>query len=95
MSSTDSGAVHLAAAVGARVVALFGPGDPVMFAPLCPPERRRIVRVGLPCSPCGTLEHPPCGATIEPDCVTGITVDAVLHAAADLMPVPAAARPRF
>src|SRR5215204_5057285 len=30
---TDSGALHLAAAMGAPVVALFGPGDPVKFAP--------------------------------------------------------------
>ena len=83
--TTDSGALHLAAAMGAPVVALFGPGDPVLFAPLAPPERVRVVRVGLPCSPCGTLEHPPCGAVVEPDCVTGIWVDAVLRAADELL----------
>jgi ADP-heptose:LPS heptosyltransferase len=83
--TTDNGALHLAAAMGAPVVGLFGPGDPVRFAPLAPRARVRIVRVGLPCSPCGTLEHPPCGAVREPDCVTGIGVDAVLRAAADLL----------
>ncbi|HEV3407143.1 MAG TPA: glycosyltransferase family 9 protein, partial [Gaiellaceae bacterium] len=80
--ATDSGAVHLAASMGAPVVAIFGPGDPVAFAPLARAERVRIVRTGLPCSPCGTLEHPPCGAAVEPACVTGIGVQAVLRAAA-------------
>ena len=83
--TTDSGALHLAATMRARVVALFGPGDPVLFAPLAPPDRVRVVRVGLPCSPCGTLEHPPCGAAVDPDCVTGIGVDGVLRAAAELL----------
>ena len=80
----DSGAVHLAAAMGAPVVALFGPGDPDLFAPLAPASRVRVVRVGLPCSPCGTLEDPPCGAALDPDCVTGIGVADVLRAASDL-----------
>jgi ADP-heptose:LPS heptosyltransferase len=83
--TTDSGALHLAAAMGAPVVALFGPGDPGLFAPLAPPDRLRVVRVGLPCSPCGTLEDPPCGATRDPDCVTGIGVEAVLRAAGELL----------
>jgi heptosyltransferase-3 len=81
----DSGALHLAAAVGAPVVGLFGPGDPVRFAPLAPPDRVRVVRVGLPCSPCGTLEHPPCGAARDPECVTRIGVDDVLRAAGELL----------
>ena len=83
--TTDSGALHLAAAMGTPVVALFGPGDPVLFAPLAPADRVRVVRVGLPCSPCGTLENPPCGASIDPACVTGIRIEGVLRAAADLL----------
>lgn len=83
--TTDSGALHLGAAMGTRVVGLFGPGDPTLFAPLAPPERVRIVRIGLPCSPCGTLEAPPCGARVEPRCVTGIHVDPVLDAADELL----------
>ncbi len=83
--ATDSGALHLAVAVGTPVVGLYGPADPVEFGPWCPPERQRIVRVQLPCSPCRTLIDPPCGATREPACVTAITVDAVLAAAADLL----------
>ncbi|MBD0291621.1 MAG: glycosyltransferase family 9 protein [Thermoleophilia bacterium] len=83
--TTDNGALHLAAIMGAPAVALFGPGDPVLFAPLAPPGRLRVVRVGLPCSPCGTLEHPPCGAPVEPDCVTAIGVDAVVRAVDGLL----------
>ena len=83
--TTDSGALHLAAVMGAPVVALFGPGDPLRFSPLARPERVRVVRLGLPCSPCGTLEDPPCGAAVDPDCVTGIGVDGVLRAAAELI----------
>jgi ADP-heptose:LPS heptosyltransferase len=83
--ATDSGALHLAAAVEAPVIGLYGPADPLEFGPWCPPERRRIVRVQLPCSPCRTLVDPPCGATREPACVTDITVDAVLAAIAELL----------
>jgi heptosyltransferase III len=88
--TTDSGALHLAAAMGAHVVALFGPGDPFRFAPPAPPSRVRVVRTGLPCSPCGTLEHPPCGAARNPACVTGIGVGQVLEAVDELLE---AARP--
>jgi ADP-heptose:LPS heptosyltransferase len=86
--TTDSGALHIAAAMGAPVVALFGPGDAFRFAPLARRGSVRIVRAGLACSPCGTLEHPPCGAAVEPDCVTAIGVDDVLRAAAELLPPP-------
>jgi ADP-heptose:LPS heptosyltransferase len=89
--SVDSGATHLAALVGAPVVALFGPGDPRMAAPWCAPKRRRIVRVDLPCSPCGRMHDPPCGAIELPACVTGISVERVEEAVADLLastPVP-------
>jgi ADP-heptose:LPS heptosyltransferase len=83
--TTDSGALHLAAVMGAPVVGLFGPGDPVMFAPLARRDRLRVVRAGLACSPCGTLEAPPCRAVVDPDCVTAISVDAVVDAAAELL----------
>lgn len=83
--ATDSGPLHLASAVGAPVIGLYGPADPVEFGPWCPPECCRIVRAGLPCSPCRSLDEPPCGATTEPACVTAITVAAVLGAAADLL----------
>lgn len=82
--ATDSGPMHLAALADAPVVGLFGPADPALFAPLAPAGRSRVVRIKLPCSPCGTLIDPPCGATTAPRCVTGISVDTVLAAVKEL-----------
>ena len=81
----DSGPLHLAAMLGAPVVGLYGPADPVEFGPWGAPDRRRIVRTQLPCSPCRTLVDPPCGRAAEPRCVTEISVEAVLAAAAELL----------
>jgi len=80
----DTGPMHLAAAVGAPVVALFGPSDPVRYGPRA--ARERILRVQLPCSPCGLVRLPPerCRGHV-PDCMDGITVDAVVAAALELL----------
>jgi heptosyltransferase I len=48
--TTDSGPMHLAAAVGTEVVALFGPTDPVRTGPYG--AGHTIIRIELPCSPC-------------------------------------------
>jgi heptosyltransferase-1 len=48
--STDTGPMHLAAAVGTPVVALFGPTDPSRTGPYGPGHR--VIRSGLPCLPC-------------------------------------------
>lgn len=48
--SNDSGAMHLAAACGTPVVALFGPTDPRWTGPLG--ERHQIVRAECSCAPC-------------------------------------------
>lgn len=42
--TNDTGPMHLAAAVGARVAAIFGPGDFIRFAPSVPRGRARIIR---------------------------------------------------
>ena len=47
--SNDSGPVHLAQAVGTPVIALFGPTDPLRWAPR---ERARTATLSLACSPC-------------------------------------------
>ena len=83
--ATDSGPVHLATFAGAPVVGLYGPADHLVFAPCSEAERHRVVRVPLPCSPCGTLVNPPCGAVSEPSCVASIEVEAVLAACSDLL----------
>jgi ADP-heptose:LPS heptosyltransferase len=86
--SVDSGPVHLAALVGAPVVALFGPGDPAAARPWSSPERQRVVRLDLQCSPCGRMLDPPCGAATVPRCVGGVTVEAVTGAIDDLIGAP-------
>ncbi len=48
--TTDSGPMHLAAAVGTPLVALFGPTDPLRTGPYGPGHR--VVRRGLACMPC-------------------------------------------
>ena len=48
--TTDSGPMHLAAAVGTPVVALFGPTDPRRTGPYG--DGHIIIRADLPCSPC-------------------------------------------
>ena len=55
----DSGLMHLAAAVGARVVALFGPTAPGLgFAPLG--QGHVVLSLGLECSPCTYHGNRPC-----------------------------------
>jgi ADP-heptose:LPS heptosyltransferase len=80
----DTGPMHLAAAMGTPVVALFGPSHVERYGPLAP--RQRILRVDLPCSPCGQVRMPPerCRGHV-PDCMDGIQVDAVVRAAEDLL----------
>ena len=46
----DSAPLHIAAAAGIPLVALFGPTDPVRHLP--PSPKLKLFRVDLPCSPC-------------------------------------------
>ncbi len=39
----DTGAMHLAVAVGCKTVAIFGPTDPRRYGPFAPPEQARVV----------------------------------------------------
>lgn len=50
VATTDSGPMHLAAAVGTPVVALFGPTDPARTGPYG--SGHTVIRIELPCSPC-------------------------------------------
>ena len=80
----DTGPMHLAAAVGTPVLAVFGPSMPWRYQPLV--AHHRVVRVDLPCSPCNRIRLPPerCqGHT--PDCLAGVHVDAVVAAGRSLL----------
>jgi ADP-heptose:LPS heptosyltransferase len=84
MITGDTGPMHLAAAMGAPVVALFGPSDANRYGPRARAER--VLRVQLPCSPCGQVRLPPerCRGHV-PDCMDGISVTAVVDAALELL----------
>ena len=66
----DSGAMHVAAAVGLPVVAVFGPTDPDGTAPVTP--RCTIVQEKPYCSPCFLRRCP-----TDHRCMTRVTPDAV------------------
>jgi heptosyltransferase-2 len=73
----DSGAMHVAAAVGVPVVGIFGPTDPEGTRPVTP--RFTLVRQPVSCSPCFLRRCP-----IDHRCMTRISVDEVFGAAGAL-----------
>jgi len=79
--SPDSGAAHLAAAVGTPTLRLYGPAPVGVFGPWpSRSDQRVLVSDGLACVPCGYLESPPCGATTLPACMLALGVEEVLKA---------------
>ncbi len=76
--TNDSGPMHLAAALGVPVVAVFGPTDWRETAPRGP--RCRLVREEVECAPCKQRECP-----IDHRCMTRITADRVLAEARALL----------
>jgi len=53
----ESGVMHLAAAAGTPVVAIFGPGNPDAWGPWHPGGQTAIVRSLPECSPCSYVGH--------------------------------------
>lgn len=75
----DTGPMHIAAAVGTPIVAIFGPSDPARYAPRGALDR--VVRIDLPCAPCNRIRVPPARcAGHTPDCLAGIDIAQVLAA---------------
>ncbi len=74
--TNDTGPMHLAAAVGTRVAAIFGPSDIVRFTPAVPRAMVRVVRAdSAGCfRPCYDFE------CADPRCLSDITPEAVLEA---------------
>jgi ADP-heptose:LPS heptosyltransferase len=72
----DSGPLHLAVAVGAPTVHLFGPTDPAVYGPWGDSARHRVVRTDWPGAPCGRLDLEPPGG-VPPACMRAIVPDRV------------------
>ncbi|MFH1146437.1 MAG: glycosyltransferase family 9 protein [Pseudomonadota bacterium] len=72
MITTDTGPMHIGAAVNARVVALFGPTAPWRTGPFG--DGHIVIRTNEPCSPCFRKKCP------DPKCMSGIKVDVVFEA---------------
>ena len=75
--TNDSGPMHLAAALGVPVLAVFGPTD---WRETAPVGRHRLVRRDVSCAPCGFRECP-----IDHRCMRGVNSDEVAEAAAALL----------
>ena len=76
--TNDSGLMHIAAAVGAHVVAMYGSTSPRKVSPLT--AKADIFFLGLPCSPCRQrtcpLGHHECMTKILPSSVIAAAVAA-------------------
>ncbi|MCK9376871.1 MAG: lipopolysaccharide heptosyltransferase I [Syntrophobacterales bacterium] len=70
--TTDTGAMHLAAALGTPLVALFGPTAPWRTGPFG--QGHQVVRLDLACSPCFKRRCP------APRCLSDLTPDLVAAA---------------
>jgi heptosyltransferase II len=76
--TNDSGPMHVAAALGVPLVAVFGPTDWRETAPVG--DRVRLVREEVECAPCLLRECP-----IDHRCMRRLTLDRVAEAALELM----------
>ncbi len=76
--TNDSGAMHIASALGVPTVAVFGATDDTATGPTGP--LARVVRHPVECSPCLLRECP-----IDHRCMTGVTSDQVARTALELL----------
>ncbi|HWZ56951.1 MAG TPA: lipopolysaccharide heptosyltransferase II [Verrucomicrobiae bacterium] len=74
----DSGAMHVAGAVGVPVIGIFGPSDPEGTRPMAP--QFTLIREPVECSPCFLRKCP-----IDHRCMTRISVERVFEAAQSLL----------
>lgn len=83
----DSGPMHIAAAVGTRVVALLGSQNPVLFAP--PGPGHTVLQPPLPCRNCVAPRICVPGDSYRNYCVRNIPVEQVFAAIRDQLVQPA------
>jgi lipopolysaccharide heptosyltransferase I len=83
--TNDSGAMHIAAALGRPAVSIFGPTNPVTVGPYGQPGS--VVRLSLPCSPCNFRRLSQCPYSHR--CMRDLSVDIVMDRIRDILaPAP-------
>lgn len=80
--STDSGILHLGAAVGVKTVSLFGPGIKKKWAPVG--KNHFAINKNYPCSPCTIFGYTP-KCRINAQCIKSITVEKVFKSIVKLL----------
>lgn len=90
MITNDTGARHLAAAMGIAVVTIFGSTDPRWAQIDYPAER--IIRAAVSCSPCQQKFCPLPAGPQHHRCMTAVSVAGVLDAALELLSASPEAR---
>ncbi len=87
MISNDTGPMHVAAALGKPVVAIFGPTEPRRTGPYH--QLQNVVRIDLPCAPCMKSY---CTYSKPMECLKGIAPESVFKRAMMVMPAAESAR---
>jgi lipopolysaccharide heptosyltransferase I len=80
--TNDSGAMHIAAALGKPSVSIFGPTNPVQVGPYGQPGS--VVRLNLPCSPCNFRRLSQC--PYDHACMRDLTVEMVMDRLREILP---------
>ena len=94
--SVDTGTMHLAAALGTPVLALFGPTLPKLTGPYSRSTRCRVLTSGIDCQPCDrTPAHKRCKANrcmseLQPQTVVTALWELLADARADALASPGA-----
>ncbi len=83
--SNDSGLMHIAAALQLPTVAVFGPTNPTWVRPWM--TKHRVVRLGLPCSPCFYYSPKPltCPEGLDFKCLKELSAEMVFDAFEELI----------
>ncbi|MBI3323188.1 MAG: lipopolysaccharide heptosyltransferase II [Candidatus Omnitrophica bacterium] len=84
----DTAPLHIAAAVGTPLVAIFGPTDPARHLP--PSRQTKLFQAKIPCSPCYRARCPRPGSG-RMECMRMVTVEEVAEAALGWLRQPAEA----
>lgn len=82
----DSGPMHVAASVGAKVVGIFGPGSEIRFKPWSP--KSRVVSLRYRCAPDSRFTFEACCQSCiysENKCLTELSVEKVMAATKEML----------